>query len=72
MNKLSEEYGIAEIDALNCVDCLLSGKGKVLEADPYHELLFSYPGMIYFFNHLKEIEQQENVNEESFNKIFTG
>jgi hypothetical protein len=72
MKKLSEEYGIAKIDALNCVDYLLGGKGKVLEADPYHELLFSCPGMIDFFNHLKEIAQQENVDEESFNKLFAG
>jgi len=46
--KLTEEYGIAKVDALNCVDCLLGGKGKVLEADPDHALLFLYPGMIGF------------------------
>jgi hypothetical protein len=28
--------------------------------------------MIDFFNHLKEIAQQENVDEESFNKLFAG
>ena len=46
MKKLSEEYGIAKIAALNCADYLLGGKGKVLEADPDHELLFLYPGCL--------------------------
>jgi hypothetical protein len=72
MKKLSEEYGIAKIATLNCADCLLGGKGKVLEADPAHELLFLYLGVIGFFNHLKEIVQQENIDEESFNQLFTG
>jgi hypothetical protein len=72
MKKLAEEYGLAKVDALNCVDCLLGGKGKVLGADPDHDLLFLYPGMIGFFSHFKEKAQQENMDEESFNKLFTG
>ena len=72
MKKLTEEYGVAKVDALNCVDCLLGGKGKVLEADPDHDLLFLYPGMIGFFSHFKEKAQQENIDEEAFNKLFSG
>jgi hypothetical protein len=72
MKKLTEEYGLVKVDALNCVDCLLGGKGKVLEADPDHDLLFLYPGMISFFSHIKEKVQQENIDEESFNKLFSG
>ena len=72
MKKLTEEYGLVKVDALNCVDCLLGGKGKVLEADPDHDLLFLYPGMIGFFSHFKEKAQEENVDEESFNKLFSG
>jgi hypothetical protein len=72
MKKLAEEYGLAKVDALNCIDCLLGGKGKVLEADPDHNLLFLYPGMIGFFSHFKEKAQQENIDEESFNKLFAG
>ena len=41
MNKLAEEYGIAKIDALICVDCQLGGKGKIYEADPNQEI-FSF------------------------------
>jgi hypothetical protein len=72
MKKLVEEYGIVKVDALNCIDCLLGGKGKVNEADPDHNLLFLYPGMIGFFSHFKEKAQQENVDEESFNNLFSG
>jgi hypothetical protein len=49
MKKFIDEYGVAKVDALNCIDCLLGGKGKFLEADPDHELMFLYPGMIGFF-----------------------
>jgi len=72
MRKLTEEYGIAKVDALNCVDCLLGGKGKVLETDPNHDLLFLYPGMIGFFSHFKKKAQQENIDEEAFNNFSAG
>ena len=72
MKKLTEEYGAVKVDALNCVDCLLGGKGKVLEADPDHDLLFLYPGMIGFFSHSKQKAKQENVDEEAFNQLFSG
>ena len=72
MKKLTEEYGVVKVDALNCVDCLLGGKGKVSEADPDHDLLFLYPGMIGFFSHFKEKAKEANVDEEVFNKLFSG
>jgi len=34
MKKLAQEYGVVKIDALNCVDCQLGGKGKFNEEDP--------------------------------------
>jgi hypothetical protein len=72
MKKLVEEYDIVKVDALNCIDCLLGGKGKVNEADPDHDLLFLYPGMIGFFSHFKEKAKQENVDEEAVNSLFSG
>ena len=72
MKKLTEEYGLVKVDALNCIDCLLGGKGNVLEADPTHDLLFLYPRIIGFFSHFKEKAQQENMDEDAFNKIFSG
>ena len=49
MKKLAEEYNVVKIDALNCIDCQLGGKGKFLEADPQHNLMFLSPGMTDFF-----------------------
>ncbi|MEM2108065.1 MAG: hypothetical protein QXL10_02125 [Candidatus Bathyarchaeia archaeon] len=63
---------MVKVDALNCIDCLLGGKGKVLEADPNHKFLFLYPGMIEFFNHFKALTRRENIDEESMNKLFSG
>ncbi|MGA2954173.1 MAG: DUF1638 domain-containing protein, partial [Thermodesulfobacteriota bacterium] len=53
MKKLAEQYGIVKVDALNCIDCQLGGKGKFLEADPQHDLMFLTPGMTDFFSHAK-------------------
>ena len=72
MKKLAEEYGLVKVDALNCVDCLLGGKGKVEEADPSHELMFMDPGMIDFFRHAKEKMLKEGMDEETFQKMFSG
>jgi len=33
---------------LNCIDCLLGGKGKLLEMDPKHKYLFLNPAFIQF------------------------
>ena len=54
MKKLTDEYGVAKVDAANCVDCQLGGGGKFFEADPEHNLMFMGPGMIEFFKGMKE------------------
>lgn len=72
MKQLAEEYGLVKVDALNCVDCLLGGKGKVEEADPNHNLMFMDPGMIDFFRHAKEKMLKEGMDEETFQKMFGG
>ena len=43
MKRLSEEYGIVKVDAVNCIDCQLGGKGKFYEAAPEHNLMFMGP-----------------------------
>ncbi len=53
MKKLADEYGIVKVDAVNCIDCQLGGKGKFFDADPEHNLMFMGPGMIGFFKHAK-------------------
>ena len=72
MKKLAEEYGIVKVDAVNCIDCQLGGKGVFLEADPNHNLMFMGPGMILFFKHMKEKMLKEGVDEAAFANMFSG
>jgi gluconate kinase len=72
MKQLAAEYGIVKVDALNCTDCLLGGKGKISEADPNHELLILHPGMNDFFTRVKETARQEGIDEESLKNLFAG
>jgi hypothetical protein len=72
MKKFIDEYGVVKVDALNCIDCLLGGKGKFLEADPDHELLFLSPGMMGFFDQIQEKARQENIDETALTNLFSG
>jgi hypothetical protein len=72
MKELAEEFGVVKVDALNCTDCLLGGKGQFLEADPDHDFLFLNPGMIGFFEYFKKKAEQEGVDEESIRQFFSG
>jgi hypothetical protein len=54
MKELVKEYGVIKVDAVNCIDCLLGGKGKYFEADPTHELLLLDPGYIGIFKYWKK------------------
>ena len=48
MKALMDQYDAVKVDALNCIDCLLGGKGKLLEMDPNHKYLFLNPAFIQF------------------------
>ena len=72
MKKLAEEYGVVKVDAVNCIDCQLGGKGKFFEADPEHNLMFMGPGMIGFFKHAKEQMRREGVDDAAFANMFSG
>ena len=72
MKKLAEEYGVVKVDAVNCVDCQLGGKGKFFDADPEHNLMFMGPGMIGFFKHAKETMLKEGIDEAAFKGMFSG
>jgi hypothetical protein len=72
MKKLAEEYGVVKVNAVNCIDCQLGGKGKFLEADPEHDLMFMGPGMIGFFKHMKEKMLKEGIDEAVFANLFSG
>jgi hypothetical protein len=70
MNKLAEEYGIVKIDALNCIDCQLGGKGKSLEVNPNQELFFLTPGMVDFFRDAKDIMRKEGYEDVPIKELF--
>ena len=72
MKRLAEEYSIVKINAVNCVDCQLGGKGKSLEADPEHNLMFMGPGMIEFFKHMKGELLKQGMDETAFVGMFSG
>jgi len=48
MKALMDQYDAVKVDALNCIDCLLGGKGKLLQIDPDHKYLFLNPAFIHF------------------------
>jgi hypothetical protein len=50
MRALMNEYGTIKVDALNCIDCLLGGHGKVLDIDPDQRSFYLTPGFIESFN----------------------
>jgi len=72
MKRLAQEYGVVKVDALNCVDCQLGGKGKVEAADPEHKFMFMGPGMIDFFKDAKDLLAEQGVDEGTFKKMFSG
>ena len=72
MKKFAQESGVVKVDAVNCIDCTLGGKGEFLDADPDHNLLFLGPGMTEFFKHFKEKLRQEQVSEDDIKNIFSG
>jgi hypothetical protein len=47
---LVNKHDCIKVDALNCVDCLLGGKGRLLDVDPDHKAFFLTPGWIRFWN----------------------
>ena len=72
MKELAEEYGVVKVDALNCIDCQLGGKGRSLEADPHQDVMFFSPGMTDFFCHAKETMRKEGMDEAAFKQLFSG
>jgi hypothetical protein len=53
MKTLIDKYNAVKVDGLNCLDCLLGGKGNLLEMDPDHKYLFLNPAFIQFFEKIK-------------------
>jgi hypothetical protein len=72
MKRLADEYGVVKVDAVNCIDCQMGGKGCFLEADPNHNLLFMSTGMAGFFRVMKENLRKEGIDDAAFAAMFNG
>ena len=59
MQALMKKHGVIKVDGLNCIDCLLGGKGRLLEIDPEHKMLFLNPAFIGFMGRIWDRPGQE-------------
>ena len=50
MKKLAKEFGAIKVEAVNCIDCLLGGRGNYLKTDPDGSKIFLTPGWIKSFD----------------------
>ena len=41
MKEIVKSYSAVKVDAINCLDCLLGGKGKIFEIDPTRSFFLS-------------------------------
>jgi len=41
---IGKRNNVVKVDALNCIDCLLGGQGKLLDIDSNHEYFYLSPG----------------------------
>jgi hypothetical protein len=59
MRGLVEGHRAVKVEALNCIDCLLGGGGKLLEIDPDHLYLFLTPAFIEFTERIMSKTREE-------------
>ncbi|MGQ9721509.1 MAG: DUF1638 domain-containing protein [Candidatus Jordarchaeum sp.] len=52
MREIVEKYGAIKVDAINCLDCLLGGKGRLYELDPQRSCFYLSPGWIKFLERM--------------------
>ena len=65
MKVFAEKHAVVKVDALNCIDCLLGGKGRLLEIDPDHEYFFINPAWIKLeFGNRDKAKSTEEAKEE--------
>jgi hypothetical protein len=67
MKALMDQYDVVKVDALNCIDCILGGKGKLLEMDPEHKYLFLNPAFIRFTEKIRG--ETKEITREMYNML---
>ncbi len=58
MKEIVEKHGAVKVDAINCLDCLLGGKGKIFEMDPERSCFYLSPGWIKFYELMPAADQK--------------
>ncbi|MBR9982293.1 MAG: DUF1638 domain-containing protein [Desulfatitalea sp.] len=48
MARLVSDFGMTKVSAVNCIDCLLGGRGRLLEIDPGHRYFFLNRAFLQF------------------------
>ena len=69
MKMLIDKYDVIKVDALNCIDCLLGGKGKLLNIDPEHKILFLNPAFIEFDKKLRKKTKYRTWGREMYSML---
>lgn len=54
MKKRIAAHDVIKVNALNCIDCLLGGQGRLLEIDPDHKYLFLNPAFMRFGKKIRD------------------
>ncbi|HKI50348.1 MAG TPA: DUF1638 domain-containing protein [Desulfobacteria bacterium] len=67
MKALMDQYDVVKVDAVNCIDCILGGKGKLLEMDPDHKYLFLNPAFIRFTEKIRG--ETKEITREMFSML---
>ena len=67
MKALIDRYDVVKVDALNCIDCILGGKGRLLEIDPDHKYLFLNPAWSQFIT--KIMRETKEMTREMFSML---
>lgn len=60
MQALMNKCDTVKVDGLNCIDCLLGGRGKLLEIDPDHHFFFLTPAFLEFSENLISGKKKDN------------
>jgi hypothetical protein len=61
MKTLMTECDALKVDALNCIDCLLGGHGKLLEMDPDHRMFFLTSAFLEFSESLFGSREEDRL-----------
>lgn len=69
MQKLADEFNVVKTDALNCIDCYLGGRSRLLEVDPEHVYFFLNPPWIDLEFGQRDLDHPSEESRREFNML---